>query len=560
MHTNRIRTRSRGARPLVTLLLVWALLASGATRAEQQAPDAPASVPVMHRGVELYRIYGAFGLMSPEERAARVEHRLDVAVADPGFDPDRLKVVEAETAAEIHYDDQTIAVITDAEVRESGRSRAAQAAMVVDRLKQAIRASREALTWRAVLRGVGIAAFDTLVFAGAAWALWRLRGRLLALARRRREPVAGARGLHPFDIAPVASLWSTAIRVGSLLLLAVAATIWLSLVLAALPWTQPAASRVYEFAAAPFAQFGRDVVAYLPRFFFVLATIVVTTFAVKVARLFFAQVDRGVVVFETFPADWGVPTYRLVRLLLLALGFVAIYPYIPGAQSPAFQGVSIFIGFLVSISSSSALSNVIAGTILTYTRAFKAGDVVKMADAYGIVEARSLLVTRVRTFKDVVVTVPNSLVLGGQVQNYTEAARGQGVVLHTTVTIGYDVPWRDVHAALVAAARRCRFVEPTPAPFVLQTSLNDFHVSYELNVFTRDQRLPTCYSELHERIQDCFAEAGIEIMSPAFYALRDGNTSTIPAEHRPPAEVPRAFELRLTREAMAPGEGEPRPK
>jgi small-conductance mechanosensitive channel len=229
---------------------------------------------------------------------------------------------------------------------------------------------------------------------------------------------------------------------------------------------------------------------------------------------------------------------------MLALAAVIVFPYLPGSDSPAFQGISIFIGVLLSLGSTSAVSNIVAGVVLTYMIPFRPGDRVKIADTTGDIVEQNLLVVRVRTTKNVEITIPNSTVLGNHIVNYSRNAEGQGVVLHSTVTIGYDAPWRTVHELLVSAARRTAGVLQEPEPYVLQTSLNDFHVSYEVNLYTNEpSRMAPIYSELHANIQDEFARAGVEIMSPHYFAARDGNQATIPSELLPADTVIPAFRV-----------------
>jgi len=223
-----------------------------------------------------------------------------------------------------------------------------------------------------------------------------------------------------------------------------------------------------------------------------------------------------------------------VRVLVLALAAVVVFPYLPGAKSPAFQGISIFLGVLLSLGSSSAVANAVAGTILNYTRSFGIGDMVRIGDTFGEVVEKGLLVTRVLTPKRETIAIPNGTVMGSAVKNYSTEAKTTGVALYTTVTIGYDAPWRRVHELLIGAALATRDIVRDPAPYVLQTALNDFYVSYELNVYTSTpKRMPNIYSELHQNIQDKFNEGGIEINSPHYAAVRDGNTTTIPAPYLP---------------------------
>lgn len=263
-----------------------------------------------------------------------------------------------------------------------------------------------------------------------------------------------------------------------------------------------------------------------------------TYVSASVVRLLFREIGAGTIKLEGFPAEWATPTFNLVRPLIVALAFVAAFPYIPCSQSPAFQGVSIFIGLLVSLSSSSAIGNVIAGAILTYTNAFRVGDRVRIGDTEGDVLDTTLLVTQIRTVKNVVVSIPNAVVLSSHVVNYSRLADTAGLILHTEVTIGYDSPWRTVHALLIDAAKATHGILAGPQPFVLQRGLNDFYVTYQLNAYTRDANgMAGVYSRPHQAIQDSFAAGGVEIMSPHYASLRDGRAPTIPREFTGPSDA-----------------------
>ena len=240
-------------------------------------------------------------------------------------------------------------------------------------------------------------------------------------------------------------------------------------------------------------------------------------------------------------------------MLLIAFGLVVAFPYLPASNSPAFTGVSVFVGVLVSLASSSALSNMIAGIVLTYTGAFRLGDRVKVGDAFGDIIETSLLATRVRTIKNEEVTIPNSIALGTAVINYTREAHTRGLILHTTVTIGYDAPWRQVHQLLMDAALATSGILADPQPFVWQTALNDFYVTYEINAYTASPKdMIDIYAELHSRIQDAFYAAGVEIMSPHFTSIRDGNTIAIPAALRPPDYRPQGFRVEAAASTTQP--------
>ena len=231
--------------------------------------------------------------------------------------------------------------------------------------------------------------------------------------------------------------------------------------------------------------------------------------------------------------------------------FVLIFPYLPGSDSQVFKGVSVFLGVLFTFGSSGSLSNVIAGLVLTYMRAFKIGDRVKIADITGDIIEKSLLVTRVRTANNEMISIPNSNVIGSHTINYSSDSLDKGLILHTTVTIGYDVPWKNIHQALLDAVDRTEHLLKEPKPFVLQTGLEDFYVAYQINAYTREaNKQAGIYSHLHQNIQDCCNEAGIEIMSPHYRAARDGSLTTIPEKyHSKDYKVP-SFNIKIEKDEL----------
>jgi small-conductance mechanosensitive channel len=273
----------------------------------------------------------------------------------------------------------------------------------------------------------------------------------------------------------------------------------------------------------------------------------VTNYVVRLLRLIFGQIGKGDLKIRGFYPDWAGPTEKLIRMLVFVLALIVAFPYLPGSQSPAFKGISIFVGVLLSLGSSSAVASAIAGVILTYMRSFLVGDWVQIGDTMGEVVEKTLLVTRLLTPKAEVITIPNSTVMNGSVKNYSTEAKKAGVIFYTTVSIGFNVPWRTVHQLLVSAALATEPVLRQPAPFVLQRSLDDFYVTYELNAYTDAPReVLNIYSDLHRNIQDKFNDAGVEICSPHFSSLRDGNTIAIPEQYLKPDYKAPGFRMNLT--------------
>jgi small-conductance mechanosensitive channel len=283
------------------------------------------------------------------------------------------------------------------------------------------------------------------------------------------------------------------------------------------PWSEPYASQILNFILRPLGTIGGAVLKAIPDLFLVAIIAVLAYYLLKLLQTLFTEIEKGSVTVKGFYPEWAQPTFKICRLLIIFIAAIMAFPYIPGSNSPAFKGISIFIGVLFSLGSTSAISNIMAGYSLIYRRVFKVGDRVKIADFMGDVIEMRLQVTHLRTIKNEEIVVPNSMIASSHVINYSSLASEKGLILHTSVTIGYDTPWRQVHALLLMAAEKTPGLLSDPAPFVLQTSLNDFYVSYELNAYTdTPHTMIQVYSDLHRNIQDAFNEYGVQIMSPSY--------------------------------------------
>jgi small-conductance mechanosensitive channel len=376
----------------------------------------------------------------------------------------------------------------------------------------------------------------------AAAALWLIRfghGRLKIRIIEWRESLKGSRDAHKTLKLMTATklrgieelLYRAAMVLAAALLIPGALTVTLRQI----PATESFAETWLDAIRDPIRSMFLGFVEYLPSLLFLIVWIAIVSGLLKLNRLFWKWVDAGAIVFPGFHTEWAYPTSKILAFLLVAFGLVVAFPYLPGGNSDAFKGVSIFIGVLISLGSGSAMANVFAGIVLTYTRAFHVGDRIRVGDYTGDVIERTLLVTRLRTIKNEDVVIPNATVVSTSVVNYSEIKDSGQLILHTTVTIGYDAPWRKVHELLIEAAKRTEGILPSPIPFVMQTALNDYNVSYQINAHTdQPARMAEIYSDLHRHIQDTFNEGGIEIMSPGYHAIRDGNQTTVPASYLPP--------------------------
>jgi small-conductance mechanosensitive channel len=525
------------------------------------ADSLPTTAVVFHDDT-LFRLYGDLGPFSAAQRAAAASIRLADLARLSTEQPDTIAVIERAGYAELVAHGITIMSVLDSDAAPLAKSRSAVAHEYAMRIQRSLGAARAQLSARALLIDSAYAAAATLVLLLALTILHlafpRIYRRLEAI-RRSRVPALRIQQLELLSADGITRALLLVARIARATVTLLLLYVYVPLVLGFFPWTEPLSRRIVGYAVTPLAAAWHAFISFVPSLFYLLVFVLVTRYLLKLIHAIFRAIESGAITFAGFYPEWAEPTYKIARVLVLALAAVVCFPYLPGAHTDAFKGVSLFLGVLFSLGSSSAVSNIVAGIVLTYTRAFEVGDRVQVGDSIGDVTERSLLVTRLRTIKNVEVTIPNGTVLASSVLNFTRLAAGPGLLLHTTVTIGYDAPWRVVHDLLTNAARHTEHIQDSPAPFVLQTALDDFYVSYEINAATsRADLMAATYSALHANIQDAFNEAGVEIMSPHYGALRDGNTIAIPPQYvAENAEAP-AFRLQLGRRSGTPGAGESR--
>ncbi|HEX7402079.1 MAG TPA: mechanosensitive ion channel family protein [candidate division Zixibacteria bacterium] len=495
----------------------------------------------------LFYLYSNLGPFSPAERARAVVQRITALAQDPFFNVDSLQVSENELTSDIMYQDRIIMSVTEVDARARNETRSEMARLDLEILKKVIQQEKE----KTSLKSIIIQVLSTLLVILILIVIVYFVHRLFKLAYQRIRSLKGLvfKGLSikGLEILPAEKQVQLALYVGKaleviIILLLIYFT--LPLVFSFFPWTKDISNELLQFIMKPLKMILVGILAFLPNLFIILVVYIVIRYAVKLVKLIADGVEKGTISFPRFYPDWAKPTFNLIRYALYAFMFVVIFPYLPGSSSPAFRGVSIFLGLLFSLGSTSAIANLIAGLVITYMRSFKLGDRVKIGDEVGDVIEKSLLLTRIRTIKNEEVTIPNSTIMSRHTINYSSASQNLGLILHTTVTIGYNVPWRTVHQLLISAAKSTPGILNQPEPFVLQTSLDDSYVSYQINAYTNEpNRMAEIYSELHQNIQDKFNQAKVEILSPRYEAIRDGNQATIPADYLPEGYRAPAFRI-----------------
>ena len=507
--------------------LVVALMSaqdSLAAAAPPPAVDTDAGVqtaPVRIDGVVLFFVRGITAHPA-RDRAAIIAARITALAGDPAFKVDSLVTVEAEHSTDIVADGRLIVSIHDVDAEMDNIPRKVLAQVYVAKIRATIESYRRDRGTHSLARGAATAAGALLALAALIMLIrWGYR-RLLALVEARFTSKIRELQAKSHDIVRTEWIWTFLqgiLRTVRTLLILLAVFFYIDLALNLFPWTRSFAIPLLELVITPLRRIGISVLEYLPNLAFLIVLFFVARYVLHILQAFFRGIERGRIRFSGFETEWAIPMYKIARLAVIAFTVVVAYPYIPGSESPAFKGVSLFLGIVFSLGSSSSISNVMAGYMVIYRRVFKVGDRVKIGERMGDVTEMRLQVTHLRTVKNEEIIVPNSLIVNTEVVNYSSLSRKGGLILHTTVTIGYDTPWRQVHAMLLEAADRTPKLLKDPKPFVLQTGLNDFYVGYELNAYTeRPLEMAKTYSHLHQSIQDVFNEYGVQIMSPNYVA------------------------------------------
>ena len=512
----------------VLFFLLAATVPHPAAAAEGVRPEAVAvseaefaTAPVEIDGQVLFRVRGTSSLPA-EQRAAAIRERIEAVAADENINSDTLRIDAADNVSTILAGDQLLMLVTDADARLERLSRDYLAKTHLARIRAAIDDYRRMRGSDALWRG-GLYALGATVVLALGMVLLVLLGRWLdkMLSERAKSHIHDV-GIQSFEIVRAEQIWKAlhgllyGVRIGAMLVLLY---VYLHVVLARFPWTRGIANRLLGLVAGGLGHMGKAVAAKIPDLLILVIIYYLFRFVLKLLRHFFEAVARQTVTLAGFDAEWALPTYKIVRFAVIAFGVIVAYPYIPGSQSAAFKGISLFVGVVFSLGSSTAISNIIAGYLMTYRRVFKVGDRVKVGDVTGDVLAVRLQVTHLLTVKNEEVTIPNSQILNGNVTNFSSMAGTRGLILHTVVGIGYETPWRQVEAMLFLAAERTPGLLREPRPFILLNVLGDFAVNYELNVYCDNpHEIARTYAELHRQILDVFNEYGVQIMSPHYVA------------------------------------------
>lgn len=504
----------------------------------------------------LFLLYAKIGAFTVPERARSISSRIEKLYDDEFLQTDSIQVVRSDNSYEIVYGEMIVMSVSENDAIWYGKSMPELAEHFKEAITDSLLLAKEE---RSVLRltlRIGLVLLVLALSWVITWLIGKGYSRLLSAIEANKS-----NWLRDFSYKDYTFLSAEQemrvilflVKVFRWFVYALLLYISLPIIFSIFPFSRDWADALFQLIWSPFKGVLIAIWEYLPNLFTILVIFFVMRYVIRFVGYIFREIEAEKLKISGFHADWALPTYSIVRFLLYAFMFVLIFPYLPGSDSNIFKGVSVFIGVLFSFGSSSAIANMIAGLVITYMRPFKIGDRIKLGEVTGDVVEKTLLVTRVKTTKNEVITIPNSAILNGNTTNYTSQAKENGLIIHTTVTIGYDVPWKNMHQALIDAALRTDMILKEPGPFVLQTSLDDFYVSYQINAYTREAgRQALIYSNLHQNIQDVCNERGIEILSPHYRAARDGNMTTIPAGYLPKDYTAPPFHVNLKKDPGAP--------
>ena len=534
---------AQGAQPGETTTDLLASAIAAAAKAAQRT-DPPAPLVYWNRRIVEFR--ATVLTRTPAVRAAAASEALDALITQVPDGEVTTRAYEGGTLVSVGG--RPVFVVLEADVDPlAGEAMSTKAQEAASHLAVAFREAGELRSPRRLLPAVAIAIGATIVYVLLLWILIRLDTRLAAAAsrateRRLRAMPGGEMMVHVR--APL--LVHRLLTLAGFALALLFTYSWLTAVLRRFPYTRPWGETLRANLLSAVTAGGRGLFDHLPNLLTVLVIIVITRFIMRLVTFAFRTVEEGHVTMPGVYPETAQPTRRIAVALLWIFALIICYEFLPFAKSDAFKGVSVFIGLIISLGSTGIMNQVMSGLMVTYSRAVRVGDFVKIGDVEGTVMQLGTLSTKIKTPRNEEVTIPNALVVSNAATNFSRHA-ADGVLAPASVTIGYDVPWRQVQALLLMAAERTPGVRRTPAPFVLQTALGDFAVEYKVLVCLDQphRRLPTL-NVLHANIQDAFNEYGVQIMSPNYEADPSERKTVPPSQwYAAPAGPPSAEAARV---------------
>ncbi len=537
LHTGEFRFKILALMISALTILPSLLNAQENKAAKDSIRAASTAYPVNPFGKTLFYIRAKIGPYSAENRAVSTGGLIKKLAEDPFYSADSLKIIHDDNEVDVVYRDRVINAITTADAKAENKPADILAferhKAIAAALKEYIEQNSEAGILKSIIFS-GIILVLLILFIYLVNKLYYFLDKRIHDAK---DGILSKIKIKDYQVINdsyqkrLFHFLNVMMRYILIILLFFTA---LGLTGYMLPWTKIYSLIFLDFILSPLKSFLSALWFFIPNLVTIIVIIFISTLVIRLFRFLKSEIEKGAINLQGFYPEWALPVFNIIRFLIWVFTIILVYPHLPGSDSKVFQGVSVLVGLLFSITSASILGNLVAGFALTFTRAFQVGDRIQVGNNVGDVVEKTMAVTKIRTIKNEIITIPNGKISASEVINYSTLAAENGLIIHTTVTIGYDAPWRQIHQMLIDAAKATNLILHDPEPFVFQTSLDDFYVSYQVNAYTKDaQKMAIILSDLHRNIQESFNNSGVEIMSPHYRALREGNRIAIPEDHIP---------------------------
>ena len=486
--------------------------------------------PIVFEKDTLYYLYTSYGPYDIDTRVKYVEEKLKELYNDPYFVADSIKIKPAGDYLSVMYNDKTITGVSMVDALWENSSQTELAQRYANIIKNTIVKYKEQNSLKSVL--IRLAELLLVLFIAfiLVWAINRLFDFLKKITLNSEHRFLTSIRIRNYDFIKKPGIVKALVKLLAILrivfLLFLLITI-IPLIFDIFPSTQYLSKIIVQWISEPIKNVGIAIIGYLPHLFYIVIIAVITRYVLKILRFFALEIERGILKIKGFHPEWAHTTYVLTRMMLWVLALVIMFPHLPGSDSDAFKGISVFLGVLISLGSSSAISNAIAGIVISYMRPFQVGDWIKSGEIIGAVIEKNALVTRLKTINNEDITIPNSAILSGATMNFTSIGKEIGLALNVQVKVRYDYSDNLVEELLIEAALKTNGISPKPHPYIFQISLSELNAVYELNAYTfHPENMYFIKSDLTKNIQSTFRQANIEIFSTQYIEIRTPFSNT----------------------------------
>ncbi len=485
---------------------------------QQLKPVEPNGAPVVINEDTLFLIYVPVGEISPERRAESIQNAILTLGKDRQVNPDSIRLMPLKYYTGIMYGGKTIASVTESDAiwLDTDRNSLAEAyhKKIIGEVKKLQDKNNTLSIFLRIGKFILVLISIIAVLFLLKFLFEKLKRHIIHLSQTKLKPIR-IKNYELLNTKEEANLLISFANLTRYILIALTLIVAIPIIFSIFPHTKSIGEKLFTYILNPVKSIFYGIIDYTPNLFTILVIAICIRYLIKGLNFLATEIQQERLKISNFYPDWAMPTFHVVRFILYAFMIAMIYPYLPGAQSGVFQGISVFVGIIISLGSTAVIGNIMAGLVITYMRPFKVGDFIKVNETTGYVIEKTPFVTRVRTLKNEVITIPNASMMSSQTINYNTSADNYGLIIHTIVGIQYDVPWQKVHELLIKAAKMTEGVIEEKEPFVLEQGFKDLYPNYQINAYIKDiTAYSRIYSDLHSNIQSVFSEAGINMQTP----------------------------------------------